>query len=60
MNRSVLKCMHQSGCRAPFPETELRRVLDKNTYEGLSKLRTEIELREANIHVEKIAKCRQT
>ena len=41
--------MDSSGCTELFPDSEIRRFLDEKSFEGLSKLRTEQELREANL-----------
>ena len=45
-SRTEIKCIHESGCTAAFPETEIRRFLEKSTFKRLSKLRTEKELRD--------------
>src|SRR6266496_5944069 len=45
-SRTHIKCIHESSCTAAFPETEIRRFLEKSTFKRLSKLRTEKELRD--------------
>lgn len=44
--RTQINCIHESGCKAAFPETEIRRFLEQSTIKRLSKLRTEKELRD--------------
>ncbi|KAG8779373.1 hypothetical protein FRC12_024334 [Ceratobasidium sp. 428] len=47
-NTAVL-CMDQSGCRAPFPDDQLRRVLPANTLDLLDRLRQAKELEAAKL-----------
>ena len=48
-SRALIKCMDSSGCTELFPDSEMKRFLDEKSFEGLSKLRTEEELRQANL-----------
>jgi TRIAD3 protein (E3 ubiquitin-protein ligase RNF216) len=41
--------MDQSGCRAPFPDEQLRRVLSSKTFDLIDRLRQKKELEEAKI-----------
>ncbi|KAG8745956.1 hypothetical protein FRC10_006519 [Ceratobasidium sp. 414] len=43
------RCMDQSGCRAPFPDDQLRRVLSANTLDLLDRLRQAKELEAAKL-----------
>ncbi|QRV86360.1 TRIAD3 [Ceratobasidium sp. AG-Ba] len=47
--KSDILCMDQSGCRAPFTDDQLRRVLSANTLDLLDRLRQSKELEAADL-----------
>ena len=44
--RFALYCFDGSGCQAPFTDQEIKRFLDKKTFENLEKLKTHHEIEE--------------
>ncbi|TPX42945.1 hypothetical protein SeMB42_g04931 [Synchytrium endobioticum] len=50
-----MKCMDSGGCSASFPDSELRRFLPTNSYQGYEKLIAEETLRGADI--DGLVKC---
>ncbi|CAE6423577.1 unnamed protein product [Rhizoctonia solani] len=48
-NKPEILCMDQSGCRAPFPDEQLQRVLSSNTLDLLQRIRQKKAVDDARI-----------